>query len=409
MAGTTGTETEPGRRRVADARTDAAAGDDRNETDAPDASGGLTVVVSVQHPAHVHFFRHALDELAARGHETHVFAQEKDVTVDLLDAYGIDHTVVGTRRSLGALPATQLAFEYRLWRATRALDPDVMTAVGGVAVSHVAALVGAESVVFTDTEHATLVNALAFPFADRVCTPECYRGDAGPGQHTYPGYHELAYLHPDRFDPDPRALDDAHVAPEDRYVVLRLVRWNATHNAGDGGLDDVHDAVSRLAATGAEVVISAEGDLPPDLESRRTTVATERVHDLLYYADLFVGESGTMTAESAVLGTPSVYVNANETGLAADLADYGVVYPHCGPDRHERAIETAEALLADPERVDWAARRRRLLADRRDTTDVVVEQVLDAGGAGGEEDGPGEADAGGDGHTTAEPEGRDRP
>lgn len=340
----------------------------------------MDVVVSVQHPAHVHFFGHAVEELEERGHSVHTFALDKDVTLDLLEAAGLEHAVLAERTAGGSVPRTQLTYEYRLWREARRIQPDVVTGVGGVAASHVAALVGARSVAFTDTEHATLSNRLAFPLADQICTPTCYRDRIGPKQYAYPGYHELAYLHPDRFTPDPDALADLDVDPDDRFVVLRLVRRDAMHNAGGEAFPAVRETVERLEATGAQVLVTSEASLPPDLESYRATVAPHRMHDLLAFADAFVGESGTMTAESAVLGTPAVYVHENDTGLTDDLADYGLVFPFHGVDRHRAGVEQAVAILDGDEDADWDARRKRMLADRRDTTDVIVERLLDVGG-----------------------------
>lgn len=341
----------------------------------------MKVVVTIQHAGHVHFFKHAIAALEAEGHEVFVFARDNEMSTELLDRCGIDYELLaGSSESLLSLATNQCLYEGRLLQRALEIRPDVMTAIGGVAVSHVASAVGARSVVFYDTEHATIICRLAYPFADTVCTPECYADDIGDKQVRYPGYHELAYLHPDRFTPDPDALAGLDAAPDDTLVVFRLVRWDAMHNAGGEGFENPEEVVERLEATGASVLITSEQSLPPALEEHRATVATHRMHDLLAYADLFVGESGTMTAESAVLGTPSIYVHENDTGLTDDLAEYGLVYPFHGPDRHEAGLEKAISILEGREGADWDARRERLLDDRRDTTDVIVERLLHAGG-----------------------------
>jgi len=51
----------------------------------------------VGHPAHVHLFKHAIDEVEARGHDTLVTSREKEVTTSLLDAYGIDHVPISKK------------------------------------------------------------------------------------------------------------------------------------------------------------------------------------------------------------------------------------------------------------------------------------------------------------------------
>ena len=210
----------------------------------------MRVVVTIQHPGHVHFFKHAIRSMAAAGHEVFVFAREKEMAVDLLDAYDIEHTVLaGKSTSLPSLAQVQYTYERRLLKHARRLDPDVITAIGGVAAAHVSRLVGARSLVFYDTEHATIIRWLAYPFAHTVCTPACYTGRV-PGNHvTYPGYHELAYLHPDRFSPDPSVLDGLVLDPEEKFVVTRFSDWGASHDVGQGGFDDIRTVVNRLEDT----------------------------------------------------------------------------------------------------------------------------------------------------------------
>ncbi|MFC7177452.1 hypothetical protein [Halosegnis marinus] len=135
------------------------------------AEAELTVAVTVQHPAHVHFYRHPIAELRRRGHAVHVFAREKDVTTDLLAAFDIDHTVLAREpRSRADLLRVQARYELGLLRACRRLDPDVLTAVGGTTAAHVGWLLGARSVVFIDSG-ITPSNRVTVPFADEVCTP----------------------------------------------------------------------------------------------------------------------------------------------------------------------------------------------------------------------------------------------
>lgn len=333
--------------------------------------------ITIQHPAHVHFFKHAIRELQADGHDVSVFARDKEVAVDLLAAYDIDHEVLvdGQSNGIQGLLVDQPRWEYRLLRRASELRPDVMAAIGGTAAVHVGTLTGAKSVVFTDTEHAP-GNAITFPFADEIWTPACFTDEAGANHHRYRGYHELAYLHPNRFDPDPSVLDSVDLDPEDRFVVLRLVSWEASHDVGEGGFDDVTDVVDRLEATGARVLITSEAELPSNLEENRATVAPHRIHDLLAYADLFVGEGATMAVESAVLGTPAVYASTLRMGYTDEIeAKYGLLYNCQGSYRHHNALETAVEILTDD--TDWDERRKQLLEDTVDTTDVILNALDD--------------------------------
>lgn len=340
----------------------------------------MRIIVTIQHPGHVHFFKHAIRSLEERGHEVFVFARENEVTADLLEHYGIEYEMLaGTYDSLPSLVAVQATYEARLLARALRIKPDVITAIGGPAAAHVSKLVGARSVVFYDTEHATIIKKLAYPFADAIYTPECYRDEIGPKQVRYPGYHELAYLHPDRFEPDPGVLAENGIDPDGTLAIVRFSGWDSSHDMGQGGFDDPAEVVSRLEEAGARVLITSEVDLPPDLEPYRLTTDPAGMHDLLYYADVFVGEGATTAAEAALLGTPAVYVNTLTMGYIDDIEERGLLFGYDGPDRHERGLERAIEIIEDDDPKRWDRNRERALREAIDVTDVIVTALENAG------------------------------
>ena len=345
----------------------------------------MKVVVTIQHPAHVHFYRHAIDLLSARGHEVFVFARENDLAVPLLEEYDIDHEVLaGPQDSLFELARVQLTYELRLLRRCRTIDPDVMTAIGGVAVSHVAPLVGARSVVFIDNE-GIQSHRITTPFSHVVCTPSGYEETYGEKHVRYEGYQELAYLHPDWFDPSPDRLREHGVEPDERYFVVRFRKWDALHDVGQAGLtpEGKERLVSMLADHG-EVYITSTQELPPALETYRLPVPAHLIHDLMYYADCFAGDSGTMSTEAAVLGTPALriqsFAGSEDMSNFVELEEkYGLL--RSTPDEDE-GLAVAREWVNDPDLAEtWRKRRERLLAEKIDVTSFIAE-LLTAQGNG---------------------------
>ncbi len=345
----------------------------------------MRVMVAVQHPAHVHFYRHAIDELRSAGHTVRVVARAKDVATELLASHGIDHEELARAgRTLPGLALGQLQYEARLLARARSFRPDVLTAIGGLSVAHVGWLLDVPSVVFIDNEGVASTRATT-PFADVVCTPRGIRDDYGDGHRRYDGYHELAYLHPDRFQPDPDRLRAFGVDPDERYFVCRFVGWGAHHDVGESGLsrEGTTALVESLDERG-EVYITTEGPLPDRFERHRLPVPADLVHDLLAGADLYAGDSQTMATEAAVLGTPAVRSNSFAAGT--DMSNfvnletrYGLLYSR-GDER--AALRLVERLADDPDTDErWAERRERLLADTVDVTSYVVATLCEVGGA----------------------------
>lgn len=340
----------------------------------------MRVMVTIQHPGHVHFFKHAIEELTARGHEVFTFARENEMTTDLLAFYGIEHEVLARpSNSLVSLAAVQATYELRLLRRARRIRPDVITAIGGVAAAHVSTLVDATSAVFYDTEHARIIRGLAFPFADLICTPECYRDAHGRGHLRYPGFHELAYLHPDRFTPAPDIRDELGVAADQSLVICRFSSWDSSHDVGHGGFDTIRDVVASLEDRNTRVIVSSEIGVDDELQAYDNPIGPHRMHDLLATADLVVSEGATTAAEAAVLGTPAIYVNSLRMGYTDELASrYGLLYSFNGTDRHERGIDRAHSVLQSAHSSTWAERVQQLHADTMDVTDVIVNIVEQA-------------------------------
>lgn len=81
-----------------------------------------------------------------------------------------------------------------------------------------------------------------------------------------------------------------------------------------------------------------------------------------------------MAAESAVLGTPAVYVNSLRMGYTDEIeAKYGLLVNCQGAYRHQRAIDSAVSLLESD--TQWEKKRAQLLEERTDTTAVILEAL----------------------------------
>ena len=338
----------------------------------------MKVLVDINHPAHVHLFKYLIIELRKRGHAVRITSRDKDITLKLLDNYGIDHTVLSRKRS-GLIG---LAFEYSqrlegVYGVVKEFNPDVMIGLNP-AITHVSKITDSKSIILHDTEPATLKEYMFSPFADLILTPECFEKDLGSNQVRYPGYQELAYLHPDRFDPDPTHFHSLPIDPNDYFILIRLVSWDASHDIGDEGIMDLSRVIDRLEEGGARVLITSENDLPPEYTDYELNVDVTGIHDIMYYADAYLGESATMATECVLLGTPAVFVSSSTRGYIHELEnDYGLLHSFTGNGRTEKGLSRVIELMKD--KGNFIERRTELLADKGDTTSTMLHHVTDLG------------------------------
>jgi len=335
----------------------------------------MRVLIDILHPAHVHFFRNFTAEMQDRGHQVCITARDKDRSVELLSAFGLPYQQISQQKSGAGLALEMAQRTPRLMGIMREFRPDVMTGIMGPSIALAGALRPRRvpSVVFYDTEFAVQTNRFVYPLAYSVCTPDCYQGTV-PGRHpTYAGYHELAYLHPNRFRPDPAVLAEFGLGSGEPYSIVRFVSWQAVHDRKERGLSakQKRHLVEVLQRRG-RVLISSEGALPPDLAGLEVGGRVNQVHHLMAHARLVVGESATMSSEAAVLGVPAVFIATTGRGYTDDEERrYGLVR-HFTDEQYDMALSAIEEILATP-RADWEAARQRLLGEKIDVTAWMID------------------------------------
>jgi predicted glycosyltransferase len=249
-----------------------------------------------------------------------------------------------------------------------------------VSIGPAARLTGARAVLFEEDDAAVvrMIARFGYPTAHAVVTPRCLAFERHGTKHlTYPGYHELAYLHPARFTPDPGVREALGVAPGERVFLLRRVSLTSHHDAGETGLSEAHLAalVERLLPHG-RVFLSTEAPPPAALQPYVLPTPPSRIFDVMALADVVIGDSQTMAAEAAVLGTPSLRCNTF-VGRLAYLEElehrYGLTVGF-RPHDFERLLAHLDGWLAQPDlRDEWQARRRRMLEETVDVTAWILD------------------------------------
>jgi hypothetical protein len=177
----------------------------------------MKVLFDMVHPADVHFFRFAISNLVRKGDEVCVASRRKDITLELLDELDIENTSISDKvNGTTGLFIELLRRDYTLFGLARHFRPDIIVANNSPCGEHVAWLLGIPSIVFDDTEIHRFNQMLYYPLVTEVHSPVCYRTSFGRKHHFYPGYHSLAYLHPDHFHPDPEIVRKGGLNPEER-------------------------------------------------------------------------------------------------------------------------------------------------------------------------------------------------
>ena len=325
----------------------------------------MRILFDIGHPGHVHLFKNLAHLLRQDGDDILFTARDKEFELQLLQAEGLPYRNFGKHyKSLSGKLWGLLKFDLQMLRTALSFRPDLFVSHGSIYAAHAAFLLGKKHLSLEDSGNMEQIR-LYRPFTDVILTPEVLPEELGAKQIRYQGYHEIAYLHPDFFTPDPGIFSDLGLEAGDPYAIIRLVSWNATHDAGHRGLSnrDKIELVRRLSRR-MRVFITSEADLPPELQPFQIRIAPEKLHHALYFAGIVVSEGATIASEAGVLGTPCIYINSITRSYCQDQEKYGLVF---NTTRSEDVFGLVENILPQ-DREAFREKRRRLLDDKINVT-----------------------------------------
>lgn len=288
----------------------------------------MKYLIELNHPKHFYQFQNLSKALLNEGHEVHYIAKDKDVLLSILKEYRVSFDTFGRRtESLRAKITSSLSTFISYIKLVKRYRPDVIISKASLFGTISAHIFGCKSVIFPDSEVVKLTNTIVAPLCTMVITPSWFGLDYGKKHYRVNGFFESCYLSPSTFTPDRTLLKTYNI--EQPYAIFRFIGWSANHDIGQYGftyqqkLKLVHN-VSQYMHT----YISSEKPLPPELSKYQLTVPTSKMHDILAFADLYVGDSQTMATESAILGTPAI--RSNSWVGENDMTNFKILEHHFG-------------------------------------------------------------------------------
>jgi len=331
----------------------------------------MRVWIDLANSPHVPLFVPVVRALQERGDEVVLTARDHAQTIPLAAQLWPDVVVIG-----GESPARRvrkagsiLSRSAGLWRFAARSRPDVALSHGSYAQIVAARIGRVPTVTMMDYEHQP-ANHLSFRLARRVVVPTIFpatslrRFGASPKKTVrYEGFKEELYLA--GVAPDPSILVSLGLDPEGVTAVMRPPPEGALyHGRGNPRFDAVFEYV---LAQGGQVILLPRDGAQAMRYRRPGVVHPDQPVDgrtLLATADLTIGAGGTMTRESALLGTPTYTVFLGElAAVDAELIRLGRIVDL----RSERTLPAVERRSKSAERLD---------ADRaREVIDVVLRAV----------------------------------
>lgn len=342
----------------------------------------MNLLIDINHPCHVHIFKNLIRELKIRGHNIFITVKEIPSAVYLLDKYQIDYTLIKSR-SDSLIGKGISGISQNLQMFSFVIKNKIELGIGSsMNIAHLSRITKMRSIVIDDDDDDVepLFVKFVHPFADTVLSPDSVREDRKTKNAVfYPSYHELAYLHPDNFTPSPSILAKLGVMEDEKYFILRFNAFKAHHDVNEHGLSRVQkqSLITTLEKYG-KIFITTERNIEQEFKQYQIKIDPVDMHDALYYATMFIGDSQTMASEAAVLGTPSIRCNTfvrRISYLDEQEDKYKLTYGF-RPDNFEALLDKVNTLLEYSDlKSSWQRKKNEMLGEKINFSDYLIDFV----------------------------------
>ncbi len=337
----------------------------------------MKLLFDIGHPAHVHLLKHTINGLKAKGYQIFITVKDLPVAKKLLKAEGLEFIEIGSKTdSIIGKAINQIKYNLKVLKLVRRNKIEIGIGTS-ITLPHVSRLSKMRSIVLDDDDDSVepLFVKYGHPFANVILTPDSIKRKSKKSLY-YAGIHELAYLHPNYFKPDIKVLEELGLDHNSSFFILRFVAFKGHHDVGQKGISfDQKKRLIELLKPLGKIFITSEKEIEPEFEEYRLPVAPEKIHSLMYYAKLFIGDSQTMTTEAAILGTMALKCNTFAGGLSVPNElekKYGLCFSY-QPVEFEKMFSHITELLKKPDlKKEMNDKRNLFLSEKISVTAFLI-------------------------------------
>ena len=124
-----------------------------------------------------------------------------------------------------------------------------------------------------------------------------------------------------------------------------------------------------------QVFISSEGQLAVKYQPYQLKIHPNDIHHFLFYAELLISDSQSMSVEAAMLGTPSIRFSdfSGRIGVLEELEHrFGLTFG-IKTSEESKLMQTISEVLSTPNlKEEWQKRRAKMLTEKIDVTKFFI-------------------------------------
>lgn len=353
----------------------------------------MKVWVDILTPKQVLFMGELSRRLEAEDHTVLRTTRKYREVNELLELKGVNATVVG-KHGGASLKGKLIASSHRIAELASIVEkfkPDVSIAFASPEAARTAFGLSVPHYTINDSPHSEAVALLTIPLSKKLFSPKIIpleawsKLGAGPEKIIqYDALDPIVWLR--EFHPNSGILDDLGLDNNIPIVVFRAEETFASYLLGivpeEGSvvIPIINSLIKRLREQAQIVFLLRDQEQVKNVkkEFRKRVIVPEKVIDgpsLLHFSSVFIGAGGTMTAEAALMGIPTITCYPGESTfvekyLVRNRLSYSLTNPEDVTKKTVQILEDAEVYHKK-----FQKRAKALTSKMEDPLEIIMETI----------------------------------
>jgi uncharacterized protein len=334
----------------------------------------MNIVFDIAHPAHINFFKNAINQLQKDGHHLIIFGLRRGKVPAILfkEFPGFKIKIIGRHRNnfLSIIFEANILKFISLFFNLMFKKVDIGVSVGSFTLGACLKLLGKKNIQFDDDPESSQNLFLEKITADELHIPPLFKQNK-KFIH-FNALKEWAYLSPNYYEPNVDELSDYGIEPYN-YLFMREVSPGSL-NYLDQGSYTVASFANKLDRT-MKVLLSLEDKSKIGLYPKEWILLNEPVmdiHSLMYYSMAVISSGDSMAREGAMLGRPSIYCGKRIMRANKMMQEKGIFFQLTPDDVASFLKRITSGEIITPAQSEF---RSLLLNEWEDVTEHIINSI----------------------------------
>jgi len=334
-----------------------------------------SVIFDILHYVHLNFYKHAIKNLVRENINVYVVIRPRGnlVSVFKKECPNLPYVLVGKHRKtiIGKI-FDMIERDMSLLRYLSKIKFEA--GVGDFHLAQTTRFFKKPSISLVDDIEYKLAYYLVKSSATWILMPKSIPA-RGKNLLKYDGFKELAYLHPNHFKPNKKALEQYGLNPYE-YVFIREVS-SASLNYQKLKMGKLSKILDYLKEMDLKIVLSIEDKSLINLFKEHCIILKEPVediHSLLSFANFTISSGDSMARESCLAGTPAIYTGGRDMVINNELIKRSCMFK---VEDEKNIKDTIDYIISNDIKKEVEAKIKHAIEHEWvDTTQVILDVLL---------------------------------